>query len=896
MLNLRKQALLIFLILSVHAAQYLRAQNDARYDIDGIISLLEELHPVKIFYEPKWFEGKTFNRSVADMPLDRALNAVISGMDLTIVRVYDYIVILPREVSAVSFRESDTLMLTIGDPAEFGRYNRVIFNGRILDGTTGESLPGAVIYSETTGTGSSTGTDGTFSVTLPVGELLLRLSYVGYEDQVRRVNLFGPGEYDFFLFEETQRIDEVTIMARRAEENVSRTQMSVITMDARLLRELPGNLGEQDLIRSVTLLPGVQSVGEFGAGFHVRGGSNDQNLLMLENAPLFNSSHLFGLISVVNPDMVSEMNLYKGSIPARFGERVSSVMDIRMQPGNVEELKLSGGIGLINSRLHLEAPIVRDKVTLSVGGRSSYSNWLLGRLPDEELANSSAGFYDISSVLNISPSQNNNISVFAYHSSDDFSYAGNTEYDYSNTLASVRWNSVPGEKMSFSVTGGLSMYNYNVRDGEQTDPYEAYLLSSSIDYQSLRGSLLWFPDGNHRVETGINVIRYDIAPGSLSPLGDKSLTGKSVVDREQGLELAIFLSDEFEITDRLSTEIGLRYSGYLHLGPQTTYIYEEGSPRRIEYITDTLTIGRNRKAAGYGRPEPRLSLRYSIDGSSSLKASYTRNNQYINLISNTSVMTPADTWKLSDIHLSPLTSDNIAAGYFRNFMNNMIETSVEVYYRNLRNVIEYKDGARILMNHSIETDLINAEGYNYGIEFYAGKNAGRLTGWLSYTFSASMRRTTGSFPEEQINRNAWFSSDFDKPHEFILNANYNVSRRWRIGGTFNASTGRPVTLPELRFPHGERWLIYYSDRNKYRLPSYHRLDLYIARNESLKLHRRRKGNWTLSLLNVYGRRNPYSVFYERDLAGPGSRRGNFNLYTLYIIGRPMPVLTYNFRF
>ena len=891
--------LMVFLLQSAQILNSLDVpgQVQFRYKIDEIIKILEELHSIRIFYEPEYFEGAAFNPQIVELPLEQAIYNIVREKNLTALPVHDYIVIIPLEFGAGHYREQDTLLLTIGNPSEFGRYNTADLTGRIFDGTTGESLPGAVIYSEGTGRGSTADQDGRFSINLPVGELLLRVSYVGYEDQYRRINLFGPGEHDFYIFEGTQRIDEVTIMARRAEINVSRPQMSMISMDSRILRELPGNLGEQDILKGMTLLPGVHSIGEFGTGIHVRGGSSDQNLILLDNVPLFNSSHLFGLISVVNPDMVSEMTLYKGGIPAKFGERVSSVMDIRINPGNIEEFKLIGGIGLINSRIHLETPVLKDRINLSVGGRSSYSNWILERLPLEELLNSSAGFYDISTHLSVISNQNSTISLFGYHSNDEFLSGEVTEYNYSNTLASIKWNRILGERFSLNVSGGLSIYDFNVRETGYSSPQESFSLNSAVDYHSLKSSLLWFPDGNHRVESGINLIRYGITPGILQPLDSLSLIQESMIDKEQGMEISLFVSDEFELSDRISTEIGLRYTRYLYLGPTIINLYREDNPRSTDFITGTLTFGKNETATKYIGIEPRISFRYGLTPSSSLKMSYTRNNQYINLISNTAVITPSDIWKLSDYHLKPLSIDHYALGYFRNFMNNSIETSAEFYFKNIRNVIEYREGAKIIMNHNMETDLINAKGYNYGIELYASKNSGRFTGWLSYTFSRSMRRSVSEFPGDQINSNNYFPSTYDKPHEIILVTGYSISRRWRIGATFTYSTGRPITLPEMYFTHGNRQLVYYSDRNKYRLPAYHRLDINITRRETLKLNKRRSGYWSLSLLNMYGRKNPYSVFYKKDGGSPRLfESDSYNLYKFYIMDRPIPTITYNFIF
>ena len=865
--------------------------------IDEIISVLENENDTRIFYNAEWFEGVTFDQSIAYLPLEQALSSIIGEKLLTVLYVDAYITIIPVEFSQNRYTQADTLLITVGSPSEFGRYNNVDLRGRVLDGSTGETLPGAIIYSESTGRGTTANTDGSYTVNLPVGELLVRVSFVGYEDQYRRVNLLGQGDLDFYLFEETHRIDEVTIMARRAEANISRTRMSVISMDSRLLRELPGNPGDQDIVRNMTLLPGVQNVGEFGEGFHVRGGGGGQNLILVEDVPLFNSSHLFGLISVINPDMVSEMTLYKGGIPAKYGERVSSVLDIRAKPDNVEDFKLIGGIGLLNSRLYLETPVIDDKISLSVGGRSSYSSWIIDRLPMEEMLSSSAGFYDLTSRLVMKPRPNSTISLFGYYSYDDFSSAGVTNYNYSNTLTSIKWNRIIGEKLSFGLSGGLSNYDYNIRERGPVSQMESYSLNSSIDYYNLKSSLLWFPDGNHRVESGINLIGYGITPGILMPLDSLSLIQESAIEREQGLEMSLFLSDEFEINEKFSTEIGLRYTRYLYLGPKNINSYGLDETGDNYILEESTFFDENEVAAAYGGLEPRLSLRYSLTGNSSLKLSYTRNNQYVNLISNTTVITPSDLWKLSDHNLRPVISDNYAVGYFRNFMENSIETSVEVYFKDLRNVIEYREGADILMNHNIETDLINARGYSYGIEFYASKNSGRLTGWFSYTLSGSRIRTVGDSPVNQINENRFFPSNYDKPHEIVLNAAYNISRRWRVSATFNYSTGRPVTLPEMVFSHGDRQLVYYSDRNKYRLPAFHRLDINITRGETLRLNKRRSGYWGVSLLNVYGRKNPYSVFYERD---PGTsrlyERDSYNLYKLFILDRPIPTVTYNFIF
>jgi hypothetical protein len=890
-----KRFFTVILFISFSTYCHLQQHNPSEYlkSPKEIIRTLEEQNSVRIFYKPEWI--KVIDPSIISLSLEKAISRLESENSLQAFYLHNYIILTPGPGNRDQLITTDREQIVIGDPAELGRYSTVQFSGRIKDGQTGEALPGAVIYSEAFEKGISTDREGKFSINLPVGEHHIIISYIGYENTSRRVNIMGPGNFDFEIFEESLKLDEVTVRAKRAGANLTQTRMSMITMDSRSIKELPGTMGEQDIIRSMALLPGVQSTGEFGTGFHVRGGSADQNLILLEDVPLFNSSHLFGLTSVVNPDMVTDITLIKAGIPAKYGERASSVMDIRIKPESADKTSVRGGIGILNSRLHLVTPVGSEKIQLSAGGRTSYSNWLLGRMRDHDLMNSSAGFYDFTGTLSFLINPRNTITIFGYRSNDNFSFAGNDDYQYGNTLASMRWNSVMGEKVSFSLSGGLSQYEYQVAGEKENNPLQAYKLNSSIDYRTLKGNLMYFPDTRHSIELGVQAVNYHIRPGELNPLEGSEVL-KKYINHEDALELAVYLSDNFQAGQNLSIEAGLRYTNYIYRGKAEVYLYDNNLPKNITSITDTLHFQRNQKVAGYGGLEPRFSVRYSLDDNSSLKASYSRINQYINLISNTSVITPSDLWKLSDTYLQPLQSDQYALGYFMNLSDNRIETSVEVYYKDMKNALEYKEGATIIMNEAIETDVVNATGYNYGIEIYAKKNSGRLTGWVSYTFSSSMRRSKGIFSGDMINDNKYFPSNYDKPHDIVINTNYNISRRWVLGGTFTYNTGRPVTLPVLYFNHGTTQLVRFSDRNMFRLPDYHRLDISITRNDNLKINQRGKGNWTFSLVNVYSRKNAYSIFYEK--AGPSNSRegGPFNLYKLYIIGRILPTLSYNFTF
>ncbi len=698
------------------------------------------------------------------------------------------------------------------------------------------------------------------------------------------------------MYERAIKLGEVVIYSERAESNVSGTQMSIVKIDVKGIKELPVSIGGKDIIRSITLMPGVQTIGEFGTGFNVRGGSADQNLVLIEDVPIFNLSHLFGLISVVNSDGVSNVTLLKAGISAKYGERASSVMDIQLGPTNPDKTTVKGGIGIINSSLYLETPLVDNKINLLIGARSSYSNWLLHSIPDIDLMNSSAHFYDADALLSFNVNDRNKIDLFGYISNDRFGFAKTTDYKYTNLLGSLRWKHTFTNQFFFNLTAGISDYRFQVSESDTSKLWEAYRINSGVLYKNTKWNFSWLPNGNHSIDFGINAALYNIQPGKLTGLSDSTIINPVQMLSEKALESAIYLTDNITLSPKLAIDVGVRYSLYTYLGPNKIYIYQPDLPRSRGSVIDSLMYGNNKSICRYSGLEPRVSLRITLSNNSSVKLSYNRIHQYVNLVSNTAVMAPTDVWKLSSPNLKPLTCDHFAVGYFKNFKNNMYETSLEVYYKSLTNAIEYKNGADLLLNPYLEADLTNVRGYNYGVELYVKKNTGRLTGWASYTFSRSLQQSHGVFTEDKINDNQIFPSNFDRPNNLILNANYHISKRWRFNGTFTYSTGRPVTLPELKFDYQGYQLLYYSDRNKYRLPDYHRLDVSMTLDESLKIRRKWKGSWTFSIINLYGRKNAYSVYYQKGAHMVSNEYRQYDTYMLYIIGRPLPMLTYSFTF
>ncbi|MDD2797263.1 MAG: carboxypeptidase-like regulatory domain-containing protein [Bacteroidales bacterium] len=896
----------IFIILVIIFSSYLPVFSQQTFtsakDTSNLISFetlaphIEKQNQIKLYYKPEWFVGKRFRKDISSLPLNECLTIVKRLTELNCIAVNSSTyVFVPVEIRNYTNRIDNKGVVLIGDDNIISNAKNATISGKIIDMQSGKPLHGAKINIDILNITATSDKAGNYKLTLPIGEYFLRMNYADYKENIKPIRVNGNGIVDFELAESSILLKEVLVTDRAADLNVIRTQMSTIKFNSTTIKELPLFLGEKDVIKSVTLLPGVQSTGEFGTGFFVRGGSADQNLILVEDVPLFNSSHMFGLNSAINSDGISSASLLKAGIPAKFGERASSVMDIRLG-SNPDKLSVNGGIGLINSRLNVELPLFNKKVRLLIGGRSSYSNWMLHSLPDADLKKSSASFYDMNALLSIRLNRKNGLTLFGYFSNDEFSFSQNSPYRYDNTLASIRYSHIFSDKLNSSLLLGLSRYRNEVNQSDTLKPNEAYRISSSTNYNNAKLNFTWSPTQKQSIDFGLNAILYKLQPGIMSPLGAQSDVISKITNSEKAIESAAYISDNINFSAKFSAELGVRFTRYGSLGASNVFVFKENAPRSPENITDTLHYGNNQIIKWYNSLEPRLSLRYSFDDVSSVKFSYNRISQFINLISNTAVMAPTDVYKLSSPNVSPLVCTQFTLGYFRNFHKNTYEASVEFYYKKLDNILEYRDGAQILLNNSLETDLLHASGYNYGAEFYLKKNTGRLTGWASYTYSRSMRHTTSPFEADQINRNRYYPSTFDKPHNVVINASYHITRRWRFAGTFNFNTGKPITLPELKYNYNGFQYVYYSDRNKYRLPDYHRLDIAITFDETLRLKQKWKGSWTFSILNLYAQKNPYSVFYKSTSQLESKFYQSFNLYQMFIIERPIPTFTYNFKF
>jgi hypothetical protein len=856
---------------------------------------LESHHNLRFFYKSEWIEPYRINKTFRNTPLIQALNNIFLQSNLTFLFYQDNGVVIYPEVKGQMTRMDEiSQLLIIGNPLNLGRYRRATLKGKVVDGQSGEPLVGAIIFETKGRTGTSTGAGGEFALELPTGDHQMQFSYVGLQSSVYRIRLIEDGYEEFELFEESHAIGEVTVVGKNAD--LPRSQLGMVQMTSVAIKRLPALMGEADVMRGITLLPGVQTVGELSSGFNVRGGNTDQNLILINGSPVFNSSHLFGFLSLINPDMVENVRLFKGGMPVRLGERVSSVMEVGFRDGNENQLRYAGGIGLINSRLTLDGPLSKNKKTTFIaGGRSSYANWILKEIPVLDLARGVTHFYDGSAKVSWKFDRHNRMSITGYTSNDEFSTGTESVTQYGSMLGNFSGSVRLYEKLYSDVEVAHSRYDYRLTDYANRNPQESYYLDNNLSYSSANLHFRWHPHPSHNSNGGFKAILYDVNPGKITPVADVTNIESREIAKEKAVEFAAYAGNEIEFSSSFSLSAGLRFSWFGNIGAPEVYIYNLSEPVSPSNVTDTLFFHPNEVSKSYAGLEPRVSMRYDLSGIV-LKASYQRVHQYLFQLSNNAVASPAETWKPAGYHMKPLISDQVAVGIENSSWMKGVDLTVEMYYKYLQNLVEYKNGARLIMNEHIETALIPAKGFSAGIELSAVKNIGRLTGMASYVFSRTFQKTISPFAEENFRKGSYYPSLYDKPHDFSAVATYEISRRWRFTANFVYISGRPVTLPEIKFPYAGEILVWYSDRNKYRMPSYHRLDASVTFDENLRKKRMWKGSWTLSVYNAYGRENPYSVYYRKSEPGFSENYRKYSLYKLSVIGIPIPSLTYNFKF
>ena len=757
--------------------------------------------------------------------------------------------------------------------------------GYVKNAKSGEGIIGASIYNPDTRNGIATDQFGYFSLTLPRGRQTLVIKGLGMKDTRRKIILYSDGKLNIEMQEQVTSLKEVQISAEKVA-NVRSVEMGVNKLDIKSIKQIPTAFGEADVLRVVLTLPGVQTVGEATTGFNVRGGSADQNLILLNDATIYNPSHFFGFFSAFNPDIVKNIELYKSTIPEKYGGRLSSVLDVTDREGNKKIFTGSAGLGLLTSRLNVEGPIIKDKTSFIFGARTTYSDWLLSLLPDA-YKHSSASFYDVNLDISHQINEKNNIYITTYLSQDKFRLNSDTSYGYSNRNANIKWKHNFSNKLYSVFTTGIDDYRYDV--ASTANPVDAYKLNFEVKQTNFKADFNYYLNPKNTVNFGLSTIYYNLNPGDNEPNGARSLVLPDKVPGEQALESALYLGDKYDVTPDFSISAGIRYSLYAYLGPQTVDQYAPNLPKESANVLDSTSYGKNKVINTYGGPEIRLSARYNVGDNSSIKASYNTLRQYIHLLSNTTAISPTDTYKLSDPNIKPQFGKQASLGYYHNNQSNTIEMSVEVYYKWISDYLDYNSGATLLLNQHIEQDVVGTTGKAYGVELLIKKTAGKLNGWLSYTYSRTFLRQNDPNAGELINGGNFYPANYDKPHNANFTGNYRFSHRFSVSLDVTYSTGRPITLPIAKYEYAGSERVYYSDRNVYRIPDYFRTDFSMNIEGNHKVHQRFHNSWTIGVYNLTGRANAYSTFFTEQ-------GGAINGYKLSIFAKPIPFVNYNIRF
>lgn len=854
----------------------------------------ERKHEVKFYFLDDWIAPFTIDGDYNGQSLSDLLTDLLRESDLSFVVVHDRALAFVKDPSveisrreaivSATRRQQSIETATVGNPDLYRPGRMVSLRGRVSHEEDRTPVTGATVVPNGV-RGTTTDREGRFELKLPSGRHVLSISFIGFKERTIDLMLYEGGDLNLLLQEAPVLLEEVVISSQPINDlTISRPGQLQLSVGA--MKKQPSLLGEADLVRQLQSLPGVNTVGEAAAGFNVRGGSVDQNLVLYDGLPLFNTSHALGFFSAFYSEAIQDMSFYRGGIPAEFGGRVSSVLDIRSKGGDPERWRVNGGIGLVSANLMARGPIVKNRTTLAASVRGTYANWYLDLLNDtyKDLSNSEVGFYDGDLRIEHALNDKSKLSLSYYRSYDRLRVRGDTTFQWVNQLISARLDQIFSSKLTGSFLLGVGDYSYTVTN---VQPAQGFDLDYKVTYPTLKMDFL-LTAGDHRLSFGLQSTYYSFSPGKLRPTTPESSIRAVTMEDQQSLESGLYLADSYNLTDRLVLDAGVRLSSFVQFGPATVNVYNPTSPIDEGNLVDSVKYPSGEPVTSFLGVEPRAALRYSLNSQSSLKLSYHRIYQYLHLVSNTAAVTPIDIWQPSNTFFRPQVSDQISFGYFRDFKQKMYEAYAEVFYKEIDNVLDFKDGAELILNRTLEADLLQGKGVAYGIEAFLSKSQGRLTWTMSYTYSRSLRKFEPG--TETINNGETFPSSYDQPHMLNLSWNYRLSKRWSFTGNFAYRTGRPVTVPVFGFTVDGYGVAYFSGRNQYRIPDYHRLDLALVIEGSHKLKKPWSGSWTISFLNVYGRRNAYSYFFT------SSTPGKIDTYQLSILGTIVPSVTYNFKF
>ncbi|MEX0981499.1 MAG: TonB-dependent receptor [Bacteroidales bacterium] len=916
---MKKLIILVFLLFSfrITYSQIETYLTSKQYDSISFIELVQVVEyesNIRFYFKNEWINDvflsinnhSAFIPQLNDQLSQNGLSLYIDGNSIILIKGEKPITKLPdfksnentilhqRKENEITLAEESYLqskriasfkVLTIGDESKTTAGLSCSIRGKIVDIASGEPIIGATVYIEEIQYGVVTDVDGNFQMNLKTGKYKIFITHVSMKRKEYYFQVYTSGSVYLEMNKELKELDEVVVTATQ-NDNVKGMQMGYERINVKSIKEIPVVMGEKDILKVAAMLPGVENVGEGSSGINVRGSAADQNMFYLNNIPIYNTSHLFGFFTAFSPDIVNDFTLYKSNIPAKYGGRLSSIFNITTRQGNKKKLHGQGGISPITAHLSFDGPLIKDKTSIIASWRSSYSDWIFDRIENFDLQNSNAFFYDASLGVNTDINDRNMLKVFGYKSYDKFSLLGENDYQYSNTGTSISWKHIFKPSLTLDLSSAYSQYSNDF--SETSNETTAYTHNYRIESIESRADFRFLSKNNHQILFGLNSTYYKNNRGDILPFGPESNLRPVELGTENGLEVALYFSDEIELWNRLSISAGMRYSFFAELGPKEKYEYYDG----ILDLNNVRSIKEYKKGeiiSHYSKPEIRTSMKYSIAPNTSIKASYNSLQQYIFMLSNTIAISPNDQWKLVGSYIKPPLVDQVAIGWYQNLFNNRIETNVEFYQKWINNIVEYKDGADFLSPNPIETQLLQGVQNAKGMELMIKKKNGKLTGWLSYSYSRSYVKVDGDNALERINHGNAYPSNYDRPHSFNLVLNQHFKRRYSISANYVYSTGRPITLPIASYYSEGRHLLHFSERNQYRLPDYIRMDFSLNIEGNLKRDKLAHSFWMLNIYNVLGRKNAYSVYYE-------SVNGILKGYKLSIFARPIFTISWNYKF
>lgn len=915
-----KYLFILFVLVNFTEKSFCQETNDSKllsfsYNNISTIEVLqkiEEISNYKFYYHESWLDNKLLSDSFNNKPITYVLNKLFSETNINFFIDRNKIILtksklihdkLPENFfqgTANIITTKKPILSTINDSnKEFESQTLIgkesidsdsdsfLLSGYIKNKKNNQPLSDITIKTKNGTISTNTDSSGFYSIKLPYGENVLEIKDMNFEKITKKIIIYSNGKLDISLNEKINVLNEIIVRGKR-KKSTRAAITGVTTIEAEGVKNVPLVLGERDVLKIALTIPGIKTAGEGSSGFNVRGGKEDQNLILLDGGTLYNPSHFFGFFSAINPYATNKVDIYKGGIPSYFGGRLSSVFDIITKNGNNEKLSGEGGVGPVTSNLMVTTPIVKKKASLLISIRGTYSGWILKNLEEKQLQNSEASFYDGIIKYNHNLNKKNSIEATLYHSNDKYSVTSDSLYHYKNTLTSLKWKHTFNEKFKSETTISNSNYLFGI-DYDSDNITNSFKFNYKINESQLLFKLNHNLNDTHKLNYGFCAKLYKTNPGTLLPKVENSKLISIKIHDEKALETAFFVSDNYKITSKLVLDAGLRYSQFTPLGESNQRLYLADSQINDATVIGNKQFGKNKPITTYMGIEPRIALRYNINDSFSIRTGYDKMYQYIHLLSNNTTQSPTDTWKISDLNIQPQSGDQFSVGLFKNMSFMDLELSMEGYYKKSKNILDYKVAANLQLNDNIETEILQGEGKSYGVEFLIKKETGKLNGWLGYTYSRALLKLDSKFPNEKVNNGNFFAANYDKPHDLSVVLNYKITQRYSFSSNFVYQTGRPITYPIGKYEYGNAEYTLYSDRNKFRIPDYYRLDIGVNIEGNHKIKKLAHSFWNISVYNVLGRNNPYSVFFV-------TKNGQIQAFKTSIFAIPIPTITYNFKF